>query len=108
MTRASTSGSKPRSAESRAAPASQSGSIPKVPQGESVIEGTDLLVALGRTPNTQGIGLDQAEVELDEHGYIKVNERLETTAANVWAMGECAGSPKFTHVAFDDFRVVYD
>ena len=77
-------------------------------EDESVIEGTDLLVAMGRTPNTQGIGLDQAGVELNEHGYIKVNERLETTAANVWAMGECAGSPKFTHVAFDDFRVVYD
>ena len=76
--------------------------------GAQVIEGTDLLVALGRTPNTQGIGLDQAGVELDDHGYIKVNERLETTAANVWAMGECAGSPKFTHVAFDDFRVVHD
>ena len=75
---------------------------------ESVIEGTHLLVALGRTPNTQGIGLEQAEVELNEYGYIKVNERLETTAANVWAMGECAGSPKFTHVAFDDFRIVYD
>ncbi len=80
----------------------------KSPQGESVIAGTDLLVALGRTPNTHGIGLEQAEVELNEHGYIKVNERLETTAANVWALGECAGSPKFTHVSFDDFRVVYD
>src|SRR5208283_4761732 len=68
----------------------------------------DLLIAVGRTPNTQGIGLDQAEVELNEQGYIKVNERLETTAANVWAMGECADSPKFTHVSFDDFRVVYD
>ncbi|HME45993.1 MAG TPA: FAD-dependent oxidoreductase [Syntrophorhabdales bacterium] len=77
-------------------------------KSEAVIEGTDLLVAVGRTPNTQGIGLDQAEVELNEQGYIKVNERLETTAANVWAMGECADSPKFTHVSFDDFRVVYD
>ena len=75
---------------------------------ESIIEGSDLLVALGRTPNTQGIGLEQAAVELDEQGFIKVNERLETTALKVWAMGECAGSPKFTHVAFDDFRIVYD
>ncbi len=78
------------------------------PKGTAVIEGTDLLVAMGRTPNTQGIGLDIAAVELDQHGYIKVNERLETTAAKVWAMGECAGSPKFTHVSFDDFQVVYD
>ena len=78
------------------------------PKSQAVIEGTDLLVAVGRIPNTQDIGLDEAEVEIDEHGYIKVNERLETTAAKVWAMGECAGSPKFTHVAFDDFRIVHD
>ena len=77
------------------------------PKGESVIEGTDLPVAVGRTPNTGGIGLDRAKVELDEHGYIKVNERLETTAEKVWARGECAGSPKFTHVSFDDFRIVH-
>jgi pyruvate/2-oxoglutarate dehydrogenase complex dihydrolipoamide dehydrogenase (E3) component len=75
-------------------------------KGESVIEGTDILVAVGRSPNTHGIGLKQASVEVDEHGYIKVNERLETTAPKVWAMGECAGSPKFTHVSFDDFRIV--
>jgi pyruvate/2-oxoglutarate dehydrogenase complex dihydrolipoamide dehydrogenase (E3) component len=74
---------------------------------ESIIEGSDLLVAMGRTPNTQGIGLEQAGVELNELGYIRVNERLETTAPLVWAMGECAGSPKFTHVAFDDFRIVH-
>lgn len=77
-------------------------------EGERVIEGTDLLVATGRTPNTQGIGLEQAGVQLDNGGTIKVNERLETTAANVWAMGDCAGSPMFTHVAFDDFRIVRD
>ena len=74
----------------------------------SVIEGTDLLVAAGRTPNTDGIGLDLAGVELTERGYIKVNERLETTAADVWAVGECAGSPQFTHIAFDDFRIIRD
>jgi pyruvate/2-oxoglutarate dehydrogenase complex dihydrolipoamide dehydrogenase (E3) component len=66
------------------------------------------LVATGRTPNTQGIGLDKAGVELDSKGYVKVNERLETTSPAVWAMGECAGSPQFTHVAFDDFRIVRD
>jgi pyruvate/2-oxoglutarate dehydrogenase complex dihydrolipoamide dehydrogenase (E3) component len=76
--------------------------------GEQTIEGTDLLVATGRTANTQGIGLERAEIELDARGYIKVNERLETTAPGVWAMGDCAGSPQFTHVAFDDFRVVRD
>ena len=71
-------------------------------------KGTDFLVAAGRTPNTQGIGADLAGVELDSRGYVKVNERLETTAPGVWAMGDCAGSPQFTHVAFDDFRIVRD
>jgi pyruvate/2-oxoglutarate dehydrogenase complex dihydrolipoamide dehydrogenase (E3) component len=76
--------------------------------GDQIIEGTDLLVAAGRTPNTHGIGADIAGVELDSRGYVKVNERLETTAPGVWAMGDCAGSPQFTHVAFDDFRIVRD
>jgi pyruvate/2-oxoglutarate dehydrogenase complex dihydrolipoamide dehydrogenase (E3) component len=75
---------------------------------ERILEGTDLLVATGRTPNTAGIGLELAGVALTDHGYIKVNERLETTAAGVWAIGECAGSPQFTHIAFDDFRVIRD
>ncbi len=77
-------------------------------QGEQIVEGTDLLVSVGRAPNTKGIGLEQVGVELDDRGYIKVNERLETTASNVWAMGDCAGSPQFTHVAYHDFRVVRD
>ena len=76
--------------------------------GDRTIEGTDFLVAAGRTPNTQGIGADLAGVKLDSRGYVKVNERLETTAPSVWAMGDCAGSPQFTHVAFDDFRIVRD
>ena len=76
--------------------------------GEHLIEGADLLVATGRMANTGGIGLEQAGVELNEHRYIKVNDRLETTAANVWAMGDCAGSPQFTHAAYNDFRVVHD
>jgi pyruvate/2-oxoglutarate dehydrogenase complex dihydrolipoamide dehydrogenase (E3) component len=80
----------------------------RTPAGQREIDGSDLLVALGRTPNTHGIGLESAGVELDSRGYVKVNERLETTAPGVWAMGECAGSPQFTHVAYDDFRVVRD
>jgi pyruvate/2-oxoglutarate dehydrogenase complex dihydrolipoamide dehydrogenase (E3) component len=75
---------------------------------EMNVEGTDLLVATGRTPNTESIGLDLAGVELADHGYIKVNERLQTTASNVWAVGDCAGSPQFTHISFDDYRVVRD
>ena len=54
------------------------------------------------------IGLEEAGIALDAAGYIRVDERLQTTSPGVWAMGECAGSPKFTHVAFDDFRVVRD
>ena len=77
-------------------------------RGERTLEGSDLLVATGRIPNTQGLGLEKSSVETDENGYIRVNERLQTSAPGIWAMGECAGSPKFTHVATDDFRVVRD
>jgi pyruvate/2-oxoglutarate dehydrogenase complex dihydrolipoamide dehydrogenase (E3) component len=59
-------------------------------------------------PNTAGLGLEEADVELDARGYIRVNERLQTSAADVWAIGECAGSPQFTHVSVDDFRIVRD
>lgn len=76
--------------------------------GEQVIEGSDILVAAGRVPNTAGIGLELAGVELDNRGYIKVNDRLETTAPGIWAIGEGAGSPQFTHVSYDDFRVLRD
>lgn len=76
--------------------------------GDRKLEGSDLLVATGRTPNTEGIGLEQAGIKLNAQGYVEVNERLETTAPNVWAMGDCAGSPIFTHVAFDDFRIIRD
>jgi pyruvate/2-oxoglutarate dehydrogenase complex dihydrolipoamide dehydrogenase (E3) component len=76
--------------------------------GERTIAGSDILNATGRTPNTSGIGLDVAAVQLDARGYIKVNDRLETSAPEVWAMGECAGSPQFTHVSEDDFRVIRD
>jgi pyruvate/2-oxoglutarate dehydrogenase complex dihydrolipoamide dehydrogenase (E3) component len=79
-----------------------------VTQGSSeiMVDGSHLLVAAGRTPNTADIGLELAGVELTDHGYIKVNERLETTAPGVWAVGDCTGGPQFTHISFDDFRVV--
>ncbi len=75
-------------------------------ESEFGIEASDILVAAGRTPNTDRIDMVAAGVELDAHGYIRVNEKLQTSAANVWAMGDCAGSPQFTHAAYDDFRVV--
>jgi pyruvate/2-oxoglutarate dehydrogenase complex dihydrolipoamide dehydrogenase (E3) component len=76
-------------------------------RGDRAIEGSDLLVAAGRKANSDGSGLDRAGVQLDPHGFIRVNERLETTAENVWAMGDCAGSPQFTHVGYDDFSIVH-
>jgi pyruvate/2-oxoglutarate dehydrogenase complex dihydrolipoamide dehydrogenase (E3) component len=72
------------------------------------VDGTDILVAVGRTPNTRGIGLDKAGIDVTDKGHIRVNDRLETTAPNVWAMGECAGSPYFTHVSEDDFGIIHE
>ena len=76
--------------------------------GEQKLEGSEILVATGRIPNTADIGLDKAGDELDAHGFVRVNERLETSAPDIWAIGECAGSPQFTHVAEDDFRIIRD
>ena len=74
---------------------------------ERVLHGSHVLVAAGRIPNTEGLGLELAGIELTDGRYIKVNERLQTTAPGVWAIGEVAGSPKFTHISVDDFRVVH-
>jgi pyruvate/2-oxoglutarate dehydrogenase complex dihydrolipoamide dehydrogenase (E3) component len=76
--------------------------------GDRMITGSHLLVAVGRTANTANIGLDNAGIALDARGFIQVDERLRTTASGVWAIGECAGSPQFTHVSVDDFRIVRD
>lgn len=80
----------------------------RLPDDELILEGSHVLVAAGRTPNTRDIGLDLAGVTLDPRGYVQVDDKLQTSAQNVWAMGECAGSPQFTHVALDDFRIVRD
>lgn len=74
--------------------------------GQSKIEGSDLLVAVGRIPNTADLGLAQAGVELDSRGFIHVNDRLETSAPGTWAIGECAGSPQFTHASVHDFKIL--
>ncbi|TXH33096.1 MAG: mercuric reductase [Rhodospirillaceae bacterium] len=76
--------------------------------GERVIDGSHLLVATGRIPNTANIGLDKAGVGLTTKGFVQVDDQLRTTAPGIWAIGECAGSPQFTHVSVDDFRVVRD
>jgi len=79
-----------------------------LPTGETTIQGSHLLVATGRTPNTQNMGLEVVGIKTTPAGHIHVNDRLETTAPGVWAMGDCAGSPHFTHISFDDFRTVRD
>ncbi len=76
---------------------------------EITLQGTDIMVAAGRTPNTNGIGLDVAGVQLTKNGYSKVNDRLETTAPAVWAAGDRgAGSPQFTHISENDFLIIHD
>jgi len=80
----------------------------QLPSGETILEGSHLLVASGRTPNTRNMGLEVVGIETTPAGHIKVNDRLETTIPGVWAMGDCAGSPYFTHISFDDFRTVRD
>jgi pyruvate/2-oxoglutarate dehydrogenase complex dihydrolipoamide dehydrogenase (E3) component len=84
----------------------RSGESVRLRMAQGSIEGTHLLVAGGRTPNTDGIGLETTGVETGASGHIKVNECLQTTAKDVWAVGDCAGSPHFTHIGEDDFRVV--
>jgi pyruvate/2-oxoglutarate dehydrogenase complex dihydrolipoamide dehydrogenase (E3) component len=80
----------------------------RTPAGEEKLQGSHILVAAGRVANTAGTGLEEAGVELDARGYIRVNARLETTAPNIWAIGDCAGSPQFTHISVDDFRIIRD
>ena len=75
------------------------------PNGEQTIRASHILVATGRTPNTSGMGLDTAGVALDPRGYIRVNDRLETTAPNIWAIGECAGSPRSLHTSLSTISV---
>jgi pyruvate/2-oxoglutarate dehydrogenase complex dihydrolipoamide dehydrogenase (E3) component len=82
--------------------------VARTSAGEQTIKGSHVLVTAGRVPNTAGIGLDKAGVGLDDRGFVRVNERLETSAPDVWALGECAGSPMFTHISEDDFRIVRD
>lgn len=76
--------------------------------GTREVEGSHLLVAAGRAPNTKPLQLDAAGVETDQRGYIQVNDRLETNVSGIWAIGEVAGTPPFTHMAYDDFRILRD
>jgi len=76
------------------------------PEGERTISGSHLLVAAGRPPNTETLNLDVAGIETDKRGFIEVNETLETTAPGVYALGDVKGGPAFTHISYDDFRII--
>ena len=76
------------------------------PEGSFGEAGSHLLVAAGRTPNTEALDLERAGVKVDERGYIEVNERLETNVPHIWALGDVNGGPAFTHIAYDDYRIV--
>ena len=76
------------------------------PEGERTLEGSHLLVAAGRPPNTDRLNLEAAGIETDKRGQIKVNERLETNLEGVYALGDVKGGPAFTHISYDDFRIV--
>jgi pyruvate/2-oxoglutarate dehydrogenase complex dihydrolipoamide dehydrogenase (E3) component len=75
-------------------------------EGERRVEGSHLLVATGRTPNTERLNLPSAGVETDSHGFIRTNDRLETSAPGIFAAGDVKGGPAFTHISYDDFRIL--
>ncbi|HOA22547.1 MAG TPA: mercuric reductase [Aggregatilineales bacterium] len=80
----------------------------RTPNGPASLRGSHLLVAAGRIPNTDRLNLPAAGIETDERGYIRTNDWLETTAPGVYALGDVKGGPAFTHVSYDDFRIVRD
>jgi len=76
--------------------------------GDRAVRGSDVLLAVGRRPNTDDLGLDRAGIETDARGFIKVNDRLETNVPGIWALGDCNGRGAFTHTAYNDYEIVAD
>jgi pyruvate/2-oxoglutarate dehydrogenase complex dihydrolipoamide dehydrogenase (E3) component len=74
--------------------------------GKRTVEGSHLLLAAGRVPNTEALELEAAGIATDEQGFVRVNEFLETTVDGVYALGDVKGGPAFTHISYDDFRIV--
>ena len=72
-----------------------------------MVSGTHLLIATGRAPNTDQLGLDKAGIQIDKHGYIQVNDRLETNVGGIWAIGDVKGGPAFTHISYNDYQIIY-
>ncbi len=77
------------------------------PNGSQSVKGTHVLIATGRTPQTKDLDLEKTGVDTNSRGFIKVNERLETTAPGIWAIGDVTGGPAFTHISYNDFQIVY-
>jgi pyruvate/2-oxoglutarate dehydrogenase complex dihydrolipoamide dehydrogenase (E3) component len=75
-------------------------------EGEPKVDGSHVLLAVGRTPNTDDLGLDNAGVQTDERGYIVVDDQLRTSVPGIWAMGDCNGKGAFTHTSYNDFEIV--
>ena len=75
-------------------------------EGAPKINGTHVLLAVGRRPNTDDLGLEKAGVAVDEHGYVKVDDQLRSSAPGIWAMGDCNGKGAFTHTSYNDFEIV--
>jgi pyruvate/2-oxoglutarate dehydrogenase complex dihydrolipoamide dehydrogenase (E3) component len=78
----------------------------ETPQGRAEVEGTHLLVAIGRRPNTEDLGLDKAGVALDAHGFIIVDDQLRSNVPGIWALGDCNGKGAFTHTSYNDYEIV--
>lgn len=78
----------------------------KVRQSEREISGTHILVAVGRRPNSDRLNLVAAGIETDQRGFIEVNEKLETSVPGIYAMGDVKGGPAFTHISYDDYRII--
>jgi pyruvate/2-oxoglutarate dehydrogenase complex dihydrolipoamide dehydrogenase (E3) component len=76
-------------------------------KGKTTLAGSHLLVATGRRPNTDDLGLEKADVEIDARGYVKVNSRLETNVPGIWALGDVKGGPAFTHISYNDYQIIY-
>ena len=80
--------------------------IARTAQGDETLQGSHLLVAVGRSPNTERLNLQAAGVATDKRGFVKVNERLETNVPGIYALGDVNGGPQFTHISYDDFRII--
>lgn len=80
--------------------------VVRTPEGERTLVGSHLLVAVGRVPNSDRLNLESAGVQTNKRGFIQVNERLETNVPGIYAMGDVKGGPAFTHISYDDFRIL--